>query len=222
LAASDVQICNLALLRIGEKQQVGDLGDNSTPAKACSVLYPMTRDTLLAKTDWHWARKHAVLGLLTYARSGWKFVYALPDDLVKCCYVSNGNRPGASYLSNAITLFGYANGYFNDASVLVTPAVPFDVELGDSGKRVLVTDQENAELIYTSSATDPGSMPPLFVDALAWQLAAELSLALPNKIQNGVALQKKADMALMEAMAQGLRETEEDPQPPSRYITGRR
>jgi hypothetical protein len=221
LAASDVQICNLALLRMGEKQQVGDLGDNSTPAKACSVLYPMTRDTLLAKTDWHWARKHSVLGLLAYARSGWQFAYGLPTDLVKCCYVSNGVRPGGSIGGASMTLFSnvagsYASNYFS------APAVPFDVELGDSGKRILVTDQEDAELVYTSSATDPGSMPQLFVDALAWQLAVELSLALPNKLQNGAVLQKKADQSLLDAMAQGLRESKEDPQPPSRYITGRR
>ena len=64
----------------------------------------------------------------------------------------------------------------------LAPPIAFEVS-GDQDSagnpiRVILTNQPQAELIYTAAITAPALFNPPFVEALSWMVAAELAVAL--------------------------------------------
>ncbi len=88
----------------------------------------------------------------------------------------------------------------------------------DSGS-VLLTDWEDAELIYTSRVTTTGIFPPAFTNALSWALAAEFALSLAVKPELARALLPVAESALQKAMVADLRQRQADVLPEAEAIT---
>lgn len=157
------QICNLALSYVGNREPIDSLNEPTLEAQQCSIHYPAARDVLLSGHWWPFATRHQTLALLPTPRSGWAFAYALPTDLLKPRYIFSGARPGAL----AIPVFSSISFPFGalpmvSALPMINGAVPqvaFELELSDDGnKQILVTDQENAELVYTFKLQDRESV----------------------------------------------------------------
>ena len=57
--ASEVEICNLALARLGDAATVVSIDppEGSAQAEHCAMFYPMARDTLLAQHPWGFAQR---------------------------------------------------------------------------------------------------------------------------------------------------------------------
>ena len=148
---SDVGICNLALARVGA-EKITDFQEGSPAALDCARLYEPMRDALLAAHPWRFAEaRQALAPLAEAAPAGWVYAYALPTDCLAARAVVDG-----------------ATG----ASERPASPIPFAV----SGATVL-TDQASATLIYTQRVADPMRFDPLFAEALATKLAADLSMA---------------------------------------------
>ncbi len=83
MPASEVQICNRALLKIGESPILAL--DNTTKAsRNCALVYPDARDALLRAHPWNFAIKRATLALLPDKPLGeYSQQYALPADLLR-------------------------------------------------------------------------------------------------------------------------------------------
>ncbi len=201
---TEAQVCNLALVFVGHGQAILDnLDENTSEAKACKVIYSRVRDELLEKYSWKFAKRRAVLALsATEERSGWGFVYALPVDCLAPLYIYAGTRNPDG------------NG-----------KIPFDWEAGVdgaiAGPALLLTDQEDAELVYTAQVKTVALFTPGFVKALAWAVAVELCLVLPVKPQVALAIEGKAKRALLEAKASMENHSQRDREPESEYISGR-
>jgi hypothetical protein len=213
------QICNVALARVGQRQFIDSLDEDTTPAELCAVLYPAARDSALALCEWPFATKSQTLALLNYTRSGWAYAYSVPTDMVASRYLFNGVRPGASlypYSRSCAALYGFP-------LVGAVEEVPFAIALSDDGKKqILVTDQEDAELVYTSALTVVPVMPQLFQDAVVWALARDLALSLPDKAGLANGFGQQAELAVQRAWAQVMNSQQADPQPDSSFITVRR
>ena len=151
--ASVVDICNLALARLGDDATIVSIDppEGSAQAEHCARFYPVARDALLESHPWQFAVRRTVLAPLTLPTWNWRYVYAAPN--------------------NALQLLG----------VLPTTAAsddetePFETESDDSGAVLIRTDQAGATLRYTARVTDPSKFSPLFVDALGWLLASHLA-----------------------------------------------
>lgn len=157
--ASDVDICNLALAYLGDTATVATLDppEGSAQAGHCSRFYPVARDALLEMHPWGFTVARATLALLTATPpSSWLYAYAVPADAVGLLAVLDPET-GDDY----------------SFSGLYTPQ-PFQVETLD-GADVIYTNVENAVLRYTTLVTDTSKFSPLFVEALAWFLAAKLA-----------------------------------------------
>lgn len=220
---TEAQICNLALLRVGQRQTIDSLNEATEPAQLCSVLYPAARDALLCRHPWRWATRHQVLAELTETRSGWAHVYALPTDCLEPRYIFSGIRPGqgAVPLSSADLLGVTAVSMLPAINGRATQ-IPFSVEASvDGARRVLVTDWDDAELVYTAALEVVPVFPPLFCDALAWRLTADLALSLAVKPALAEAAEKYAAQALGRAAAADLNAAQPDPRPDSSYIAVR-
>lgn len=61
--ASEVEICNSALIKVGANRIVS-LSDDSKEARLCNEQYSKVRDELLRSHPWNFAMKRAELGLL--------------------------------------------------------------------------------------------------------------------------------------------------------------
>lgn len=197
MAQSEVAICNIALARTGQREFITSLTGSSAPSKVCNVLYVEARQTVLASIWWPFATKRATLAeLANTTRDGWIFVYALPVDCIAARSLWSGLRRPA-----------------------VDQAIQFGLEHDAvSGKKVLLSDLEDAVLSYTADISAPGLFPPLFTDALAWKLAADIALAMPIKPQVGLAMQQGYQRALAIAAAAEFRQAQEDALPDSEFI----
>ena len=184
---SAVDICNMALARIGVRRFISALTDPSDNAAACKQLVPMCRDRGVASFPFPFAEKRATLALLPTTRDGYAYMYQAPADMLVARYIWAGIR----------------NPYPDQK-------IPFTLEASDDNtSTVLLTDQPNAELVYTSQVPATNSCPPLVADAIAWALAVELSMALRVDAAVRRDAENKAKESLMLAGAVGLSEFHE-------------
>lgn len=177
------ELCSLALTYAGQGQTIDSLAGASKEAKACSRLYAKRRDALLESFPWAFARKQVALALsVDDPPTGWTYAYELPAD----CLAAREIFPGIR-------------------NPLDTEEIPFE-----TAGSLLFTDWPSAELIYTRQVTTVGSFAPLFVEALAWDLAVRLSLSLSIKPAVAQAFRQEAMFALANAQAAQLRHKKED------------
>lgn len=81
--ASAVQICNLALSKIGE-EQITSLTDNSKAARRCNLVYEPMRDVVLRSHLWNFAVKRVALAASGDAPAyEYTTKFALPTDFLR-------------------------------------------------------------------------------------------------------------------------------------------
>ncbi len=151
--ASEVDLCNLALARLGDPATVSSINppEGSAQAEHCARFYPIARDAVLEAHPWRFASRRVALAPLDVESWGWSFAYGLPNDAL-------------------VSLAVLAPGTTNDAETQ-----DFDIESTASGARVLYTNQDDATLRYVARVTDTTRFSPGFNEALSWLLASYLA-----------------------------------------------
>lgn len=84
MSASEVQICNLGLLKFGDIT-ITSLDASNREARACKVLYPQMRDLMLQAFPWNFAMARAdISAILADAPDfQWDYAYTLPTDSLR-------------------------------------------------------------------------------------------------------------------------------------------
>ena len=83
MATSVIEICNNALLDLGE-DAIMSLGDESKAAGLCNHRWPAVRDAVLRAHPWNCAMAQAELAAATTAPLWkWEFKYNLPPDFLR-------------------------------------------------------------------------------------------------------------------------------------------
>lgn len=151
--ASEVDICNLALARLGDNATVASIDppEGSAQAEHCARFYAIARDSLLEMHPWKFATRRVLLAKLTVESWDWAFAYAQPTNALKLLAV----------LSAAAS---------NDDETQT-----YEAETDTNGAAIILTNQEGASLRFVARVTDTTKFSPLFVDALAWLLASYLA-----------------------------------------------
>ncbi len=145
MATTPTLVCNLALGRLGEKR-IMDMDEATTAGRACHLHFDTVRDTVLRSHRWNFAQKRAVLSKLVAAPAfGWASQFTLPADCLRVLEVNNSE-------------FEFLQGN------------RWEVE-----GRVLLSQDDEAELVYTARVIDSSLWDSLFVEALATYLAMRLS-----------------------------------------------
>lgn len=163
--ASEVDLCNLALQRLGAKS-ITSLTDDSTNARECNRAYAHARDSELRSHPWSFARKRAELAASSTAPA---FEYAnafpLPSDFLRL--MSNNGRLGMTNQD----------------------------DLQIEGGNVLTNDSAPLPITYIAQITDPEAFDQLFADLLVARLARDLAEKITQsntKIQAAQTLYKEA------------------------------
>ncbi len=152
--ASSVDICNLALARLGTKANVTsiDPAEGSAEAGHCSKFYPIARDCTLEEHHWGFATVRKELAELSVTPPAlWTYAYALPSDYLK------------------------AQMLLMDGSTEETGGEDFVIESLESGAYVLYTNATTPILKYTRKVMDSTKFSPLFVSAMSFLLASYLA-----------------------------------------------
>lgn len=147
---SEVKVCNLALVQIGETP-IPSLEENSKKARHLKTLFPMVRDKLLRSHPWGFAKKRVLLAedsttpLFEYDKQ-----FLLPSDWLKILQIECQDRyvrEGDKILTNASSvglLYIFRNEDVNswDSSFVNLMAKSLSVDLAWSlkGSRTLRAD----------------------------------------------------------------------------------
>lgn len=196
------QVANLALGLIGQRDYLDGVTEDSAEAIAVATFFASARNELLSRYHWRFATKRVVLAIAAdgngdpQVRSGWGYCYAAPADMLVAQRIWDGQRePGEG------------------------ERIAFGKELNDAGDgHLIVTDQANAELIYTVELATVALWPSLFVMAVAARLAVFLAGAIPSKSELMPGLQGAATQALLTAASRDFGEGQRDPPADSESI----
>lgn len=165
--SSQIEICNLALSHLGA-YPIQALTDRTKEARECNRLYGPARDAMLEAHDWGAARKRKILALLEDTYSGWDFAYSWPSD----CLVPRKIYDGTGDLTGTV--------YDPETDRYIqTGKIEYEIGVNDDlNRKLILTDKEDAELIYTAKVTDANLYTPMMVQALGYRLAADLAVPI--------------------------------------------
>lgn len=161
-----VSLCNMALSRV-KAGSIDDFNESSPQAVQCRIFYDVTRDLLLTKFSWGFAKVTRALSDTGVTPTEWLYQYDYPNDCLRLHYIIPPNSG-----KNIVTGTGIATPRID------YEPIPFEVGRGDSGSRVILTDYKSANVSYTRKVDDERLFDPLFYQCLAWLLAAEVAIPL--------------------------------------------
>lgn len=153
MSASEVQICNLALLKFGAKS-ITALTDDTKEARACALLYPLMRDEMTYSHPWRFALKRANISgqIATAPAFEYDFAYSLPADCLRVWElhgsdetweVENGqfltNQDSditIRYIANVTTTGFYSPGFVACLALRLAAELSDHLSTDGGGKRV--------------------------------------------------------------------------------------
>lgn len=210
--ADVLSISNRALLAVGARTQVSSVfpSDNSAEANALAVLWQPTFEQLARTANWNCLRKSAELALLAAAQGTpenpdgtayplpefpWLYSYAYPSDCLKFSYIVPSNPVGQGGSPPQTTI--------NNASSPIVPTegqirfvVSSALDANGNPIKIILTNQDQAQGVYTSDIPNPAIWDSLFQGAMVATLGAflvpALSLSFPLM---GIAI-KQAEEAI--------------------------
>ncbi len=149
--ASETQICNGALQRLG-KERISSLSDASKAARACNFVYADERDKLLRKHLWGFARARVQLAADSVGPAfGPANYFTLPSDCLRIL------KPTDRIAGVTIAQF------------FGMPGRIFDWQI--EGRKIVTSWSAPLDVVYIRQVTDPNMMDVLFRDLLEIRIA---------------------------------------------------
>lgn len=165
---SDVDIANLALGRIG-KFPIMNFNERTNEAANCKIHYPFAVLETLCAFDWPCARKYRTLTLYDEIDMvhDWLYAYSVPPD---CLTVQSLSHSGQE-TSPIFALYMHPDP--------------------DRTEQILLTNREDAILIYTTQTITANRFTPDLASAIAWNLAAKVAMPITrDKAMQDIALKQ--------------------------------
>lgn len=150
--ASEAEICNLALQKLGEDNRITALTDNTKAARELAVAYAPMRDAELRRHPWKFSLKRADLTALATPPnpSFYASQYLLPGDFLKL-----------------LELVDYRTPY---------PTAPEQYQFGSAAEGTVIETDFGSPLRirYAALVTETARYDPLFVQVLACSIAMQV------------------------------------------------
>lgn len=209
MAESYVDIVNRALSRIKHAKRVSDLSEaaaaRSVEVEQARLWYAITRDQVLRRHGWPFATVRAKLALVAgVERTDFAHAYAAPPRMLAARFIA---RPGERNPRHD-----------QRPPYLVEAHVDAD---GEVIGKLVITDQDDAELVYTVRVENPQVFDPDFESAYTWLLAGELARGIAKDERLALSCTQAAEYEIRQAAAAALREGTPDPEPASAFEAAR-
>jgi len=215
--ADQLSIANRALLAVGARAQISSLNpsDNSEEANAISTLWTPTFEALARTAHWNCLGRQITLTLLQAGQgtpenpdgstypvppTPWLYAYAYPADCLDVRYVvpSFPANEGGSIPPTTIN---------NGAGTWLPTGgqIPFKVQTildnNNAPITVILTNQDQAQVVYTTNQPNPAGWDSLFQAAMVASLGAYLVPALSLNIVLLDRCIKQAEATIAQARA---------------------
>ena len=162
MTVSDVQIAKLALSYIGDRYDITSLTEAGTEAEQVNLVFENARDALLAEHPWGFAKTYYTPSALSATPpANWTYAFTYPAEALKVWRIE-------------------------DPLGREREPIPFEVAritISGTPTKVLLTDDETPEFLYTYALTDPAEFSPHFVLALSWRIAKMIALPLTGSAE---------------------------------------
>lgn len=146
--ASEIEICNLALTRLGA-DSIRSFDEDNKRARLSEITYKHIRNLYLEDHEWTFNTKYKQIALLAdVTHPYFSYVYQIPSD--------------CSYCRDIL-----------DASGIVNSRTKWEVF-----SQYIATNVESAWLRYSEKLTVTGRYPAYFVEAVSSRIAAEMAPAI--------------------------------------------
>lgn len=173
--ASQTDICNMALSAIGARSSIASINEGSAEANACLLHYQTTLEAVLRAAHWNFARKQLNLALLIDGTTGvapfppspWLYEYAYPSDCIRARFV----MPWFQTAPNAPQQVMPEPYYVGPP---VRFAISSDLDINNQPVQVILTNQPQAQLVYTWRNTNTAFFDPDFVVAFSNALGVRI------------------------------------------------
>lgn len=151
-----VEICNMALARIGAAQ-ISSFNESSEQAQACLQFYEPCRRSVLRNYPWSFATRRVKLALLQEKSFDYKYAYRYP---VEALYIRKlyDNEKGWPLRKVKHQIVGDANG------------------------KIILTDMDLAGAEITADLSDASVFDAEFCEALAWKIGGEIAMRVTGNI----------------------------------------
>lgn len=212
MATTEIDICNIALGRVGVDRTIISFEEQSKEARNCKRFYELARDEVMEKVPWPFATRTVALAPLPVGDllPGWGFQYALPADMASLLEVVPAGEAAASV------------GYYQDCCGPWNPprsgmysfrrAMSADGTVG-----AVLSNVRDAYAVYVSKATNTSLFSTLCVSAIADRLAMELAMPLTSDPRWFQVAQQRFQLSFMEAASRSFEQSKDGPDalPPS-------
>lgn len=217
--ASNIDIANLALGRIGRDETISSFTEASKAARKCAQFYDQCQDEILARFPWAFAQRIQALAPMPESDiliPGWGFAYEKPVDAISLsAIVPEG------YVGEAINFFACCSGPWNPQGY--KRGVQYRQALSDDQTRIVyLTNVENAWAVYTIRVTNTDIFPPLLVSMIADRLAMELAMPMTADPRWFQYAQQRYTLSSMDASSRELEQESAEQRPTPRAIVARR
>lgn len=214
MSLSPVDISNMALGHIGARQTIESFSEQSAEARTVALWYDKAREFLLEKHDWGFARKRQALSPASEPAPipDWQFRYQYPADCLRARALVN---PGVVYYPPHME--------FGRIGHLIRPdAIPYEIGLStNKSSRIILTDLDQAELVYTANLSDPTLFPMSFIFALSHALASMIAYKITGRESVEQTMSRKFVYWFDHAAADDANESIDRPNRDAEWIRGR-
>lgn len=113
---SPTDICNFALLHIGETSIISLTEDTDKTTRVCATAYPQARDEALMTAPWPCAKRQETLSRLSADPAfTWASAYQLPNDFLRLTVIASCNAwDQTEYFDRQGDKLMLKNGWFTD------------------------------------------------------------------------------------------------------------
>lgn len=191
---TQLEIANRALLGVGARAQISSLNpsDGSVEADSVSLLWQPTFEQVARTARWNCLRNQVTLSLVAAAQgtpenpSGtsyplpptpWLYAYAYPSDCLDVQFIvpslpsNEGGQVPATTINNA-------SGTWLPSGGQIPFAVSYAPDSHGSPSLIILTNQDQAQVVYTINQPNPAVWDSLFQAAMVASLGAFLVPAL--------------------------------------------
>lgn len=206
---SKTDMCNLALYDIGHTKSINDVDtERSEEARVCKGLFDQVLDEVLEDYPWPEATGRAQPAAIDETTldlgavpDGWTYAYALPADCVP-----NGIRKVYPGVRNPRRDQEVPHAIENDAR---------------TGQTIILTDEEDPELLYTRRLTNYAKISPSLARAVSTKLGEYIIPALRKELKLVPVQAQKYERALAKATTSAKRGEMPDEDPDPSWIANR-
>lgn len=167
--ATNIDICNQALELIGDQATVAAFNDGTPQGNAAGVLFQPAVELVMRQVDPSFARRTAALALSAAVTLviPWAYEYLYPADCLRLRQVRSPASPTSG---------------FQDPSdpQPIRSALGVDV-IATVTTKVILTNQQNAVAVYTSSIPTVAEWDSAFTQAVVRRLANPFAMALAGR-----------------------------------------